>query len=346
MPGWESQVRIQAADSWGTAGTFGKRGYFLFLDSETLSYGAQVSERDNKILGLRESPVDTFSVDRYFPRGGITFQPRTDDILLLLGAMFQNVVISGTGTYTFYPLHKVTSFALGGSRIGTNAFSLNVDLFLGQSFITTGGTQANGIRFTNGIVDKLTFTSRYGEDLMCTAEFKFLAGSYYAYPTAFAAPSVYGSFSAYSRFVDYMGTVTVAGEDYDIENWTGNFSNNTADRARVGKRGYNRFPFSGKFVADGEFMMELQRDLAVLAEGQYGSLNVNFFQAAGNQILVVQPNIANRAFDIPLNSGEEVIELTRPYRAYPPSGTTGPSTQITVYTGTTFGTALLGMNTA
>lgn len=341
MPSWESLLRVTKADSWGTPGTLANRGYFLYLDSVSLDYGAQVSERDNKIIGAREVPVNTFSIDRYFPRGQFTFQPRVDDLLLLFGACFQNVV-AASGTYIFYGQPKALRHTLGGSNLGTHPFSINVDLYFGYSFVTAGGTMANGIRFTNGIVDKLTLSQKYGEDLLCTVDMKFLAGSYYSYPITFAAPSVFGSFSAYSRFVDYFGTVTVAGKDYDVDSWEGMFSNNTADKARLGKRGYNRFPNSGRFIVDGSFDMELQDDIAVLAEGQYGSLNVNFFQAAGNQVQVVSPNIAYRPFTVPLNSGDQVVELSRPYRAYPPSGTTGPSTLVTVYTGTALGTTLIG----
>ena len=49
MPGWESLIRITKSDSWGSAGTLGNRGYFLFADSESLDYGAQVVD-PNKTL--------------------------------------------------------------------------------------------------------------------------------------------------------------------------------------------------------------------------------------------------------------------------------------------------------
>jgi len=340
MPGFDSLIRVSPADSWATAGTFGKRGIFLYADSENLNYGAQSSERDGKLIGQRESPIDTFSIDRYFPNGNIVIQPRVDDILPLLMAHFQNVVKSGTGTYTFYPLPTPLKFTQGGSNIGTHPYSLNVDLFFGQGFAT--GTQSNGIRFMNGIVDKLTFDLRYGEDLKITPEFKFLAGSLWTYPAGFGALSAYGSFSGFSRFVDYHGTVTVGSEDFDIDMWSGVFSNNTGDKSRLGKRGYNRFPLEGRYVAEGNFEMELNRDLNILAEGVYTSIVIDLTSSASNRIYISQPNIANRPFDIPLNGGDQLVQLSKGYRAYPPAGSTGPSTQVIVYTGTTFGTNLFG----
>lgn len=372
MPGWESLIRITPSDSWGTPGTFGKRGFFLFADSENLDYGAQVTERDNKLIGVRESLIDTFSVDRFYPRGGITTQPRADDVLQLLMAHFQCCVKSGTGTYSFFRIPNNLKFTQGGSSycvgsfaggsVGTflsnlnNPFSVNVDVFFGQSFITTGGGQANGIRFTNGIVDKLTISNKYGEDLLMTPEFKFFSGSYYSYPTNFTYPSVYGSLSEYQRMVDYQGTVAVGSEDFDVDGFSVDFSNNTSDKSRLGKRGYNRFPFTGKWTAEGQFDMELSRDLAVLAEGVYTSINIDFTVAAANRLTINQPNIANRAFNVPLNGGDQLIELSKGYRAYPKTsfttqlvngygaaeGTFIPSTIVTVYTGTVFAPAFLG----
>lgn len=342
MPGWESLIRITRADSWSIPGTLGRRGFFLYADSENLDMGAQPAERDNKLLGVRESSSDTFSIDRYFPRGDFTFQPRVDDILMILMAHFQNVVKSGTGTYEFYRLDRLPKFVSGGSNIGTHVYSVNVDLYFGASFTTVGGTQANGIRFTNGMVDRLTFGLRYGEDLICTPSFKFDTGSYYGYPAAFGYNSVYGSMSEISRFVDYMGTATIQGESFDIENWEGVFNNNTTDRSRLGKRGYNRFPFVGKWVAEGSFDMELQRDLERLAEGNTDNFTVDILNSANNRIVIAQPNIAHRPFTIPISGGDAIIELSKSYRAYPPVGTNAPSTIVRVYTGTTLGTDLLG----
>ena len=177
-------------------------------------------------------------------------------------------------------------------------------------------------------------------------EFKFLNGSYYAYPTNFAPLSVYGSFSSYQRFVDYQGTVSVGSEDFDVDGIELTFSNNTMDKARLGKRGYNRFPMGARYTAEGNFDMELNRDLAVLAEGIYTSITVDFMAAAANRLVCYMPNIANRAFTVPLQGGDQLIELSKGFRAYPPTvGSTGASLSshiVTVYTGTLFGSTKFG----
>lgn len=352
--GWESSIRITGCTAWASAGTLANRGQFLYCDSENLDFGAQFKERDSKLTGNRESPADTATVDRYFPKGGITFQPRVDDILMIFMAHFQNVVKSGAGTYQFFRIPNQLNWSSNGTVFsvgtiigatatmgtGTTPYSLNVDKCFGFSFAS--GTQSNGIRFTNGIVDKLTLSQKYGEDLICTPEFKFLAGSNYLYPTTYGPLTSFGSFSAYSRFVDYMGTFGISGESFDVDSWQGMFSNNTTDKSKLGQRGYTRFPLSGKWVGDGSFDLELNRDVAVFAESGTANLTLAMFSAAGCQITVAQPNIVYKPSNINLSSGDSLVEFSKPYRAYPPAGTTGPSTIVTVYTGSTFGIGLMG----
>ena len=101
-------------------------------------------------------------------------------------------------------------------------------------------------------------------------------------------------------------------------------------------------PFTGKWTADGSMNFELERDIAKLKEGIGYSLTMDTFESAGNEISIAQSNIRHRAFQIPISGGEALVELNIPYRAYPDSGTNNPSTYVTVYTGTAFGTDLLG----
>lgn len=337
MPGWEGCIRITPCTNWGTPGTLGNRGMFLYADSTDLDFGAQMTERDQKLLGIRESLPDSVSVDRFYPRGGFKYQPRVDDILPLLMAHFQNVVKSGTGTYTFTPKATSPDWTTGGSNVGTNVYSVNVDLYLGP-FSTSG----NGRRFTSGIVDKLVFSVKYGGDLELTPSFKFLAGSNYSYPTTFIGPSVYGSFSSFARLVDYQATVAVAGQSYNVESWTGNFSNNTSDRSNLGNRDYVKFPFSGRWIADGQIDFEVASDISTFEAGGTANLSIDIFAGANNELKIAQPNIYYKAANVNISSGDSPIMVTKGFRAYPPAGTTGPSTQVTVYTGTTFGTGLFG----
>ncbi len=352
--GWESMIRVTPCDSWGNAATVGRRGYFLYADSESLSLGAQSKERDGKLVGNRESPPETYTIDRWNPKGGITFQPRVDDVLMLLMAQFQNVVKSGVGTYQFFRNPNQLSWASGGSvfSVGTvigaagtlgtgiNVYSVNIDKFFSFSFAT--GTQTNGARFLNGIVEKMTFNQKTSEDLSCTVDFKFLSANYATFPAGYGPLTGLGSFSAFARLVDYMGTFSIANESFEVDSWEGNFMNNSSDKTRLGYRGFSRFPFTGKWIADGSFDMELNRDPQSFSEGSFANLTMTFFSGVGNMLTVAQPNIVYKPFDIPISGGDSIVNVSKPYRAYAPSGTTGPSTILTVYTGTNFGTALLG----
>jgi hypothetical protein len=353
MASWESLVRISAAGGWNTAGTYGSRGIFLYADSVNPDLGAQAKERDAKLLGVREIPPETFSIDRFQPKLSMTIQPRVDDILMLLMAHFQTCAKSGIGTYQFYRIpfnpdwSTVTtasgtynSGTNGTAPTGTNVYSIHTDVCYGYSF---AGTGANGYRFTNCIVDKLTMDLKYGEDFTINCDLKPLNGTEFVYPSTFLPLSAFGSFSAYGRLVDSQGTVTLIGKSYDMQSWQGNFNNNSVDRAKLGQRGFGRFPFAGRYVADGSFDTELQDGLTEQCAGSFGSLSVSLCSVVGtNQINIVNSNIGYKPWAINIANGNSILEYPHPYRAFPPSGTTGPSVIVTVYTGTNFGTTLIG----
>ena len=352
---WESLVRISHADGWNTIGTFGSVGQFLYADSVNPDLGAQVKENDGKLLGVREVPPETFTVDRYQPKLSLVSQPRVDDILMILMAHFQNVVKSGIGTYQFFaiplnpswdtdatPFYRVGTIisGTGVGGTGTNVYSIHVDVPYGYSF---AGTGANGLRFTNCIVDKLTMNLKYGEDFTITPDFKPLNGTEQVYPNTFEPLSVFGSFSTYAKFVDSTGTVTVAGKSYSMQSWQGVFNNNSVDRAKLGQRGWSRFPFAGRYIADGSFDTELEDGLEQLKAGDFGSLVISLTSIVGsNQIVIEQPHIGYKAWNVNIPNGNSILEQSHPYRAYPPTGTTGPSTIVTVYTGVNIGTDILG----
>lgn len=343
MPGWEGCIRITPCPSWSSdSGALSRRGYFLYADSTDLDFGAQMTERDQKLLGLRESPPDTVSVDRYYPRGGFTYQPRVDDILMVLMAHFQECATSGVGTYTFTRANAV-DWTIDGSNYspnGSSVYSINVDLFLGAF-----GAAGNGFRYTSGIVDKLAFSAKYGGDIQLTPTFKFLAGSHYSYPlTGYIGPTSYGSFSEFGRLVDYQATVTIANSSFNVESWTGNFSNNTSDRSNLGNRGYVKFPFSGRWVADGEIEFEVATNVGIFAAGGTANLTIELFNSASNWIKILQPNIYYRPSNVNIASGDSPIMVTKGFRAYPL--TTGSSTTIIVCTGTSYGSALFGFGFA
>jgi len=342
--GWESLLRVTNSDSWGTPGTWSKSGRFLYADSSSLDYGGEVSERDAKMIGNRESADNTFGVDRYNPGGEFTFQPKPDDILPILMAHFQSCgVISAGGTYEFYRLNKNLDWtATAATNWAVNPYSINIAQTYGKTLVGAA-TGANAIFYQNGIVDKLSFTLKYGEDFSCNVGMKFRTATRLNLPATFGDyPNVYGSLSAFARLVDYHGTLEIAGETLDMDAWTGNFNNNSEGRARIGQRGYVRFPFSGKWVADGEFTMELQRELNQLAAGSFGVATVSIMSAAGIGIKIFQPNIAWKPWNPDVSDGQSVIDVTLPYRAYPPTGSSGPSTRVLVYTGSVYGTLLWG----
>lgn len=350
--GWESFVRITRADAWQNPGAVTSRGFFLYADSVSPDLGGQEMMRDNKLNGIRESDVRTYSVDRWFPKAELTVQPRVDDILPILAAHFQ-MGTGANGTYTFFRCPRALNW---GSNVGTNIhslgtfpYSINMDVFYGN--LLGGGTGADTIRLTNGIVDKLTFTLKNGEDLKITPSIKFFAGSYFAMPDAFVPQSVYGSMSEYPQFVDYMGSLVlsfaqgVAAESPDNLNFDGityDFNNNTGDRGRLGYAGWTRFPFSGRYSVEGEVTGELSREFGRYIDGGTSGTVTFRVQTGTSWIQIESAQWRWKPKTVPISSGDSIIELTLPFKAYPPTGSVGPSTIVTVFTGTAFATSWLG----
>jgi|SRR5882672_8955932 len=340
MIGYEALVRVEAAPSWGSVGTLGHRGIFLFADSVRPNFGAVVHKRDNKLTGNRESSGSTYSVDQFNQSCEVTWQPRADDILPFVLAHMQNGTGLAGGTYEFTRIGRNLTFTTNGSNIGTHPYSINLDVFLGNSLIG-GGTGANGYRFFNGIVDKLTFALKYGDDLKCTAMIKFQNGSRFNYPAAFnVTPSGLGSFSAYPLIVDYMGTVNIVNETLPVDDLEISYDNAVAERSVIGSRGWNRFPLAKHWVAGGRIGMEFARDLNELAEGTTNTGTFEFCQQVGvNHIQNIFHNFFFDPVDPEVTDGETVVDINLPFRGYPTT-TSGTSSIVRVYTGTLFGSLL------
>lgn len=342
--GYEALIRVQAAESWGSQSAFAKRGIYLYADSVRPDFGAQPRERDNKLIGGRESSGSTYSVDSFQPTCEITWQPRVDDILPFMLAHFQIGTSLAGGTYQFWRIDRNLTWTTNGSNIGTNPYSINVDVYYGNSLIG-GGTGANGYRFFNGIVDKLTFNGKYGEDFKCTAMLKFLSGSRFNFAAGIGtAPSSLGSYSDFSVLTDWMGTVNITGESsLDIDGVELSFDNKTAERSKLGQRGYSRFPLAAHWMAEGNFEMEFNRDLNEIAEGttQIGTVDVK--GGNGNQMSFLYHNFVFRPNNPEVSDGQSLVDITVPFRAYP-TKSSGTSCSVYVYTGSTYGSLLFNFN--
>jgi hypothetical protein len=344
MPGWETLVRVSRSSAWGSVNKITDfEGFFLDVDSITPDLGAVFQERDNKVSGNREALNSSWSVDDQNPKCTLKIQPRVDDMLMFLMAYFQHCVVSGNatcGTYVFSKIEKNPTWTTGAVNYGTNAYGINLDICYGQSFMS--GTQANGIRLFNCIVDKLGFNMKYGDDLSMDIDVKALTGSRYNYPTTFAPPCSFGSFSSQTRLVDYHGTITTGTETLELDKWKFTLNNNTDNKTKLGQRGYSRFPFANKMKIEGDFSLELARDMSIFTEGSPWDIagtvtSTGLGGTSGvNGFIARMPNAVLKPTTIPINGGEGIISFTQPFRAFPSTGGTTGIT-ITVYTGTLLG---------
>lgn len=322
--GWEVAIRVQE-DYLGfasTVGTLARGGYFLFVDSENISKNTTIKERDEKLIPMRLSPIQTASIEQQSPGGEFTFQPRADDCVPVLMAFFQaatymggnsSTTYGGTGgTWVFTPVGK--SLAWSGSNFGTSAiYPINIDQYFGEGLSGTG----DGQRFERGIVTRLVFEQQPSSDLTLTADTRFLqVTDEVTFGTGMkSAPNAYGSYSSKEQYIDWNGTVTVAGQSYAIERIRFEFDNSVTERRKLGQKGFYQFPF-GRGVFTGEFDIELE-DMSLFEEGTAGGTVIAHWQTSqGEYINIFCPNVFFRANDVNVSDTGPVVR-TCGFRCYP-----------------------------
>lgn len=329
---------------WGDT-TAQTKGVYLELESDSLSPGGNVKERDSKIIVGREAKRRTFSVEGANPGGNFVAEPRTDDFLSIFMAFFQCVDYGslgesgsvGTGTFTFVPANTNpdwTGSQWGSVHGGTEAvakdiYPIRIRKCFGFTFdygLDAGGfgTLHNTENYAGGIVESLEFSQPYGEDLTLTPTFKFYDVDMDASTgTEYEPNCTYGSYSEKSRFVDWKGTVTYnhAGNatSLDLANVGVTLNNNTSDKGKIGKKGWNKFPFSGRPVLEGSFDLELESgDFArVFEAGGSSAIKMTWYNSALDWMELHLPCTYWRAFDRPVGAGDAPIDYSLPFRAYP-----------------------------
>lgn len=322
--GWEVSIRV--ADNytgWGSTATASARmGNYLFVDSETLGKNAVISERDNKIMPMRLSPVQTANKQQENPGGEITFQPRTDDCVNLLFSFFQmatfmmggkSTCYGGTGgTWIFTPVGKSLSWS-GVAFATSSVFPVNVLKYFGDGLTGTGDSQ----HYERGICSRLTIEQEPAADLTMTADMRFLqvTNEYPAGTGYKSAPNVTGSYSTKGQLLDWNATLTVGGQTYAIERIRFEFDNTITERRKLGQVGFYQFPF-GRAVMSGEFDAELE-DMSIFKEGTTGGTVVARWQTSdGDWLEVFCPQVFFKAND-PKVSDTGPVMRTVGFRCYP-----------------------------
>ena len=343
--GWEVSIRVQEnyLGFGSTIGSLVRGGNFLYVDSESLSKNPTIKERDNKLIPTRLVPAETMSLEQYAPGGQITWQPRSDDSLSMLYACFQSAThMSGgtaattnaTGTWSFKMVPKSLRwtgkqfYGTGNSATtGTSVYCVNIDKCYGQGLDTT----PNGVRFERGIVSKLTITQEGASDLQFSADVKFYQHEDDAtYTSAFSSlPGVAGSLSAKKQFVDWNGTLSIAGNTYNIEKISFDIDNQNTDRRRLGQKGFSQFPF-GRGIVSGQFELELE-DMTLFNEASAGgTLQVTWRTSDGDWLQVFCPNVYWKNPDAKVGDTGPVM-LTVPFRCYPSSSGQNDGVVINVF---------------
>lgn len=337
QPVYDSMFKIAPQEKgWGTEATIPAYGIVPELISESLARGEQVKERDARIVAGRfiESSMITKEQDQ--PAGDVVMAPRIADLPIPLMLAFQcrnfdgtdttaGTVATGThsGTLTFVPIdHPVdwvgsTWGTINNGTDGQNGTVVSNDVYP-ASFIRANRTLTGHsfAEYIDGISDVLTFTQTYNEDLQITMGNK--VGSYHSisktaaqFDTALGkAPDLTANYLS-----DWNGTFTLDGTTYDLQAWTFTHNNNCADRGRLGKQGFSKFPF-GRPVLEGNMEQVLGTGINSWVAGGTAKLEAKW-NCSDGWIKVTLPRVVWRARDFALSSGEDWIMRPMPFRAVP-----------------------------
>jgi len=358
MVGWEGRIIIfENYKGWDSSDV--NRGIIPWLDSDGLTVGQEVKERDDKMVGARLSDAVTYSVEQRKPGGNFQFQPRIDDLLLILMSHFQAVSFQGTvigsaevgtGTFSYSYIEKQPSWT--GSKWGTLlggtspvAYSVYpVSVLRHYGFSVQG---SNSLFFRNGIVDVLEITQEYGADLVVNPTFKFLDVD--STHVSEAGVESIGSLFKVSQYTDWKGTLsfTRRGESVNLEISKFAFTSNLglSEFGKIGKKGFSKFPFQNKVITevslDLEFTDSYYLNQLIHFDGSC-SLTMRWQNSNKDWMEITMNCLKLRPFEPQLPGGQAVLNYTLPFRAYPDSNGLQAKVSVCKVFGTAFQTQYLG----
>ena len=337
--GFEGYIGVvPETKGWGTS-THGE-GFFLFADSESLSLGQEFTDRPDKLVQGRWEKPASRTISAQKPNGNIEFQPRSDDMVIILMAHFQKFVgttMYKTGTpanYTFVPEKGQPDWV--GSTWGTGGYTADPgDVFtfgvIKKILDNTDGTD-NSMWFKNCIVDQLVFTSEAANDVKISASIKAKtvdAGTHIG--SSLNPPSSLGSYSSLSAFEGYEGTWTIAGRtDLEVTSVTFTSVNNTEDRAKLGNLNPTKYDF-GMGNVTGAVKLDAPKEalwhLGSMVADAALSLHGTYYNSTNDYFTISIPNCKYEPFDVNLSGANSTTEYDLAFKAYESAdGATAPIT--------------------
>jgi len=328
MWGYEELIRIVEHPNANLT-THKAEGVYLDADSETLSRNLELEEGADKLKGDRAITASDIIKRNINPSGAITYQPKTDTMIIPLMTFFQCRHWAGTayggtryvGTMIFAP-SKTANMDWAGANFGTvrgGTLGTGSDIYtarIEKLLSGAAGTAAtNTFVYENAISDAITINANYGEDITIEQSFRALSfhGTKFTLGGAiFTPPSAKGSYSGKTRFVDWQATFTIDGVSYDVQSLRLNLQNQNEARGRLGKYGWAKFPF-GKNLHEGEFTLELE-DPGLFPPLGTGTLILRCYGGTNDWFQVEMYNCVYRGWDPQASSGESILEVTVPFR--------------------------------
>lgn len=346
--GYDGWVLVREGNGWGS--TTVREGHALFVDSVDLGPNKEFKERSDKIVYGRSLKPSMRTSAAIKPGGSVEFQPRSDDLPVILMShcqMYEGTVSAAVGTYTFVNVDGQPNWS--GANYGSGSFTTAAgDMFVvdvWRKFHAADSGTANIEKFTSCIVDEIKLTAAANEDLKFMASFKADSYGTANSPATDDPNSSLGSYSSYSQYEFFEGTMTFAGDSntaIDITNFTFTSTNGAEDRVVLGKLGPSKYPF-GRTKATGEITMDMPNDglkhIGSMLDNEAFSFSGTWFNSASDQIILSLPNCRRENFSVNQGGGEETTEQTIPFTAYKSEdGLTAPAkwTVITAGLGSAF----------
>jgi hypothetical protein len=343
--GFEGWLMIVPEDK-GWAGTSTAiRGNALFADSESMRINQDIKERPGKLVYGRALKASNRVVGEQVPDGDIEWQFRSDDLPPVLMAHFQKYIgtaFGGAGTlvgsaqFTFVPEKGVPNFT--GSAYGTGAYTAaKGDAYtvgvIKKLFDTTQNSGTNAQWYKSCLVDSVSWSMAAGDDAKVKASFKAARVDYgTAIPQASNPSSSLGSYSPYSSYEFWTGTLVWAGGTIDVSKLEWTSKNNMSEFKAIGNKNPSRYNF-GRYDISGSLDLDFPYDgfkyFGSMIGGSSFALTATMYNGTSDWVSFSFPNCRLKPIEVNMKGGDQETTFGLPFAAYESEdGQTSPVTVI------------------
>ncbi len=299
----------------------------LFVDQESLSFGKNIEYRSSSVGSGRVGLPSHLVLKEQKPKGGITFQFRSSDVIKVLLCHFQNGSQDGT-RFSFYPRTNTIDYNYRGTypnqgygEVVAQPFTVSV---LKKMFHTSNNGGTNSFFFKHGICDKLGFRVRTGQDAKADANFVFRDLDYGTAVSANPNMAEVGSYATTPSFQSWSATALLNGNAFELASFDIQSDQSVQEFTRVGRRDPEHYQFSG-YTCRGNFAFDLPTDALLHVGSMFAGNTFGFvatlYNSAADRVIFEMPHCARLPFDYNFPDGESPVTGKIPFQAFESNGT-------------------------